>query len=85
MKKSSEDESDADLAAEYDFSGGVRREYAARFVAESKIVVISPNVAQLFPDSASVNSALRTLAKRAPLAKVAKDKARATRPKTRRS
>jgi len=49
------------MAAEYDFSKGVRGRYAARFPAGTKVVVISPDVAQVFPDSASVNEALRRL------------------------
>lgn len=45
----------------YDFSGGVRGKYAARFTEGSNIVVLAPDVAEVFPDSVAVNEALRTL------------------------
>ena len=43
-----------------DFSGGVRGKYAARFAEGANIVVLSPDVAKIVPDSQSVNEALRT-------------------------
>lgn len=43
----------------YDFSGGVRGKYAARYAKGSNVVVLSPDVAKVFPDSASANGALR--------------------------
>jgi hypothetical protein len=51
-----------DLRTEYDFSGRVRGKYAARFAEGSNVVVLDPDVASLFKDSAAVNDALRTLA-----------------------
>ena len=51
-----------DMREEYDFSGGVRGKYAARFAEGSNVVVLDPDVADLFADSESVNDALRTLA-----------------------
>ena len=51
-----------DMREEYDFSGGVRGKYAARFAEGSNVVVLDPDVASVFGDSASVNGALRTLA-----------------------
>lgn len=50
------------LRGEYDFSSGVRGKYSARFAEGSNVVVLDPDVASLFKDSASVNDALRTLA-----------------------
>ena len=44
---------------EYDFKGGVRGKYAARYAAGSNVVVLSPDVARVFPDSTSANRALR--------------------------
>lgn len=44
-----------------DFSGGVRGKYAARFAAGTNLVALSPDVAEVFPDSTAVNEALRTL------------------------
>jgi hypothetical protein len=46
---------------EYDFSGGVRGKHARRFAAGSNVVVLDPDVAKAFPDSAAVNEALRAL------------------------
>jgi hypothetical protein len=48
---------------EYDFSEAVRGKYAARVARGTNIVKLDPDVAELFPDSASVNEALRLLAK----------------------
>jgi hypothetical protein len=53
------------MRAEYDFSGGERGKYAARYKAGSRVIVLDPDVARLFPDSASVNRALRAYAKSA--------------------
>ena len=49
------------MLAEYDFSGGVRGKYVERFKSGSNIVILSPDVAEIFHDSESVNEALRTL------------------------
>ena len=57
-----EDSESDDMREEYDFSGGVRGKYAARYAEGSNVVVLDPDVASLFNDSASVNDALRTLA-----------------------
>ena len=54
---------DDDMLAEYDFSNGVRGKYVNRFKEGSNIVVLSPDVAEVFTDSESVNEALRTLIK----------------------
>ena len=45
----------------YDFSGGVRGKYAARYGNGSNVVVLAPDVAEVLPDSIAVNEALRTL------------------------
>lgn len=59
---SSESNNSDDMRDEYDFSSGVRGKYAARFAEGSNVVVLDPDVADLFTDSKSVNDALRTLA-----------------------
>lgn len=46
---------------EYDFSGGIRGKYAERFRAGTNVVVIDPELTQAFPDSKSVNEALKAL------------------------
>ncbi|MFL5388984.1 MAG: hypothetical protein ACJ79C_09675 [Myxococcales bacterium] len=48
-----------DMRPEYDFSAGVRGKYAARFAQGSKIVVLAPDVAQVFRTARAVNAALR--------------------------
>ncbi len=47
---------------EYDFTGGVRGKYAKQYAEGTNIVVIDPEIAEFFPDSKSVNDALRMLA-----------------------
>jgi hypothetical protein len=55
-----------EILPEYDFRDAVRNPYAARYatmVAEGAcIVTLDPDVAAVFPDSSSVNEALRALA-----------------------
>lgn len=51
-----------EMLAEYDFGKGVRGKYAKRYASGSNVVLLSPDVAKVFPDSASVNTALRKLA-----------------------
>ena len=55
---------DADtMRADYDFSDAVRGVTAARYAQGTNVVLIDPDVAQLFPDSRAVNEALRTFAR----------------------
>jgi hypothetical protein len=58
MKKTEENE---EMRSRYDFSEGVRGKYADRCAEGSNIVVLDPDVAREFPDSESVNRALREL------------------------
>lgn len=51
-----------EMRDEYDFSQGVRGRYAERYAEGSNLVVLSPDVAEAFPDSEAVNDALRALA-----------------------
>jgi hypothetical protein len=50
-----------EMLPEYDFSAGVRGKYAARFAKDTVMVVLDPDVAEVFPDPNSVNKALRAL------------------------
>lgn len=50
------------MRAEYDFSDGTRGATASRYRESSNVVVIDPDVRDVFPDSASINEALRALA-----------------------
>ena len=52
-----------EMLKEYDFSNGIRGKYTKRYAAGTNIVVLSPDVAGIFPDSKSVNEALRTFVK----------------------
>jgi hypothetical protein len=46
----------------YDFSKGVRGATAARYAQGANVVVIDPDVLDVFPDGVAVNEALRALA-----------------------
>lgn len=53
-----------ELRPEYDLSslkGGVRGKYYRRATAGTNLVLIAPDLAKAFPDTDSVNRALRTL------------------------
>jgi hypothetical protein len=53
-----------ELRREYDLAdlkGGVRGQYAARYKAGTNLVLLSPDVAEHFPNDRSVNTALRRL------------------------
>ena len=54
--------SETAMRSEYEFRGGVRGKYAKRFSEGSNLIVLDPDVATLFPDSKSVNDALRAIA-----------------------
>ena len=49
------------MRPEYDFSNAERGVTAARYAQGTNVVLLEPDVAQLFPDSRAVNEALRTL------------------------
>jgi hypothetical protein len=61
MKRAARAKRDPDMLAEYDFSQGVRGKYAKRYAEGTNVVVLSPDVAEFFPDSEAVNAALRAL------------------------
>jgi hypothetical protein len=50
------------LRPEYDFSRAVRGVTAARYAKGTNIVVVDPEVLDVFPTSGAVNEALRALA-----------------------
>ncbi len=55
-----------EMREEYDFEnmpGGVRGKYAKAFEGNATVVLLASDVAEIFPDSESVNDALRTLAR----------------------
>jgi hypothetical protein len=64
MKKARKVLSD-ELRSEYarsDFGAIVRGKYVERLREKSNVVVLDPEIAELFPNGASVNAALRALA-----------------------
>ena len=54
-------EPDSEMKPEYDLRDGVRGKYASRYAEGSNVVILDPDVAAVFPDSVSVNDALRAL------------------------
>jgi hypothetical protein len=60
MSKTQKDEPDSEMRDHYDFSDGVVGKYAGRF-SEGTLIVLDPEVAEVFSDTASVNEALREL------------------------
>jgi hypothetical protein len=64
MKKVSARRRGDDLRPEYDLTrlkGGVRGKYYKEAAAGTNLVLLEPDVARTFPDSTSVNRALRLL------------------------
>jgi hypothetical protein len=51
------------MRPEYDFSKAVRGVTAARCAQGTNVVLLDPDVADLFPDTQAVNEALRTFAR----------------------
>lgn len=51
------------MLANYDFLKGVRGKYAKRYATGTNLIALSTDVARIFPDSESVNAALRMLAR----------------------
>ena len=65
MKKKPASKKSDELRPEYDLTklkGGVRGKYYRQAVAGTNIVAIEPELSKLFPDTESVNNALRLLA-----------------------
>jgi len=64
MRKESMKQRGDDLRPEYDLArlkGGTRGKYYQRATAGTNLVLLEPDVARVFPDSNSVNRALRLL------------------------
>ena len=64
MKKVSAKRINNDLRPEYDLSkltGGARGKYYRQAMAGTNLVLIDPELAEVFPDAESVNRALRFL------------------------
>lgn len=51
------------MRKEYDFSKGTKGKYAKKYRAGTNIVLLDPDVAEVFKTPTSVNQTLRSLAK----------------------
>ena len=49
------------MRPEYDFSSGIRGRHYKAYQEDTNVVLLEPEVARVFSDSASVNQALRML------------------------
>ena len=58
-----DDDADLEMRPHYDFSKGVRGKYAARYREGTNVVLLDPDVAEIFKTSEAVNEALRELAR----------------------
>jgi hypothetical protein len=61
-----------EMRAEYDFSTGVRGKYTEAYRRRTNVALLDPDVAAAFPDSKSVNDALRALVSIAERAEIRK-------------
>ena len=52
-----------DMRPEYDFSGGVRGKFYKEYMKGTNVVLLDPDVAEVFLDSQTVNEVLRVLAR----------------------
>ncbi|MCX6627697.1 MAG: hypothetical protein NTW28_08720 [Candidatus Solibacter sp.] len=75
MNKESAVKRGDEMRKEYDLSklaGGVRGKYCRRVAAGTNLVLIEPDLVNMFPDSEAVNRALRVLADTAQTANASK-------------
>ena len=79
MSQRRKTELDDDLLPEYDFTGAVRGKYYERYREGTNVVLLDPDIAAVFRDSAAVNHTLRLLVSLA-RAKVAGEKPAGRRP-----
>ena len=66
MSNNTYNEMDDELRPEYDLSqlkGGVRGKYASKYKEGTNLILLAPDVAEVFKDNESVNEALRLLMK----------------------
>ena len=78
MKKAAKNKKTDDLRPEYDLSklkGGVRGKYYEQARVGTNLVLIEPDLADVFPDTGSVNRALRLLTETAEAAAAATPRA----------
>ena len=59
MQKNPGSPPDDEMRPEYDLRGGVRGKYYERYKQGTNVVLLEPDLAKVFRDSATVNEALR--------------------------
>lgn len=74
MKGRTARKADDEVLPRYDFAGGVRGKDADRVRKNSNFVLLEPGAHEMFPDSASVNRALRAVGELVKTAKVKRKK-----------
>ena len=72
-----------EMRPEYDFSQGVRGKHHQAYRAGTNVVFLEPDIAEVFPDSASVNQALRLLVRLARTKGVVEGRAKTYQPSLR--
>lgn len=60
-KKPRSERTTAGMRREYDFTGGVQGKYADQYRRAVNVVLLDPELVEAFPDSKSVNDAVRGL------------------------
>lgn len=80
MNPKPQSRNDDDMLPEYDFSNAVRGKYYERYRQGTNVVLLDPDVAEVFPNATAVNDALRALVAVAD-AKASRRRAGAGRPK----
>ena len=63
MRKARLSQPGDEMRVQYDFSKGVRGKYAKEYAKGTNIIVLDPDLRRFFPDSKSVNEALRVIAR----------------------
>ena len=62
MNRKVKTKSTDDMRPEYDFSSGARGKFYKEYMKGTNVVLLEPDVAEVFPNSQAVNAALRALA-----------------------
>jgi hypothetical protein len=60
-KEKAENIEEWEMRPEYDFSNARPNKYAKKYAEGTNLVIIEPDLIEFFPDSESVNAALRAL------------------------
>ncbi|MBN1943740.1 MAG: hypothetical protein JW849_10650 [Phycisphaerae bacterium] len=51
----------SDMRSEYDFTGAERGKYAQRYAEGTNVILLDPDLREVFPDSESVNRVLHAI------------------------